>query len=378
VGERQGALEDLGLSGMDAQDHKNPQKSFFAGRTVLVTGHTGFKGGWLSRWLSLLGARVVGYALAPEGRTNLFELASIEREMTSILGDVRDLDALGSVFEEHRPEIVLHLAAQPLVRRSYRSPVETYATNVMGTTHVLEACRRTSSVRAVVVVTSDKCYENREWLWGYREDEPMGGHDPYSSSKACAELVTAAYRRSFFSDGGPAVATARAGNVIGGGDFCEDRIVPDIVRGAAAGESIPIRNPLSTRPWQHVLEPLAGYLLLARKLCEEPRSYAEGWNFGPRDEDAIPVEDLAKRLVEQLGRGTLAITPPEERKGPHEARYLKLDVSRARARLGWAPKFGIDEALGLTARWYRRFLEDPASCAAELDTQIREYGVWFE
>jgi CDP-glucose 4,6-dehydratase len=362
-------VEDLGMTGRGA--------SFFAGRAVLVTGHTGFKGSWLSRWLTLMGARVVGFSLPPEGRPNLFELAGIAGDVTSVTGDVRDLPALLSVVEEHRPEIVLHLAAQPLVRRSYREPAETFATNVMGTVNVLEACRRVGSARAIVVVTSDKCYENREWVWGYREDEPMGGHDPYSSSKGCAELVTAAYRRSFFSGSGAAVASARAGNVIGGGDFSEDRLVPDIVRGVAAGEPIVIRNPLATRPWQHVLEPLGGYLLLAQRLCEAPAAHEGGWNFGPRDGDTCAVGGVAERLIQQLGRGELRLVPPEHRSGPHEAQLLHLDISKARARLGWTPRLTLDETVALTARWYRAYLDDPASSRAELDAQIRAYGVDF-
>lgn len=351
--------------------------SFFAGRTVLVTGHTGFKGGWLCRWLALMGARVVGFALPPDGAPSLFELARIADGITSVFGDVRDAAAVERVVADHRPEIVLHLAAQALVRRSYRDPIETYATNVMGTVHLLEACRKVDSVRAVVVVTSDKCYENREWLWGYREDEPMGGHDPYSSSKGCAELVTAAFRRSYFAAGPVQVASARAGNVIGGGDFAEDRLVPDIVRGAVRGEAIVIRNPTSTRPWQHVLEPLAGYLRLARRLIEAPAGCAEGWNFGPRDEDAIPALALAEKLIAALGRGRLEVVPPERRAGPHEARLLKLDTSKARALLGWAPRLDIDRALALTAAWYRAWSEDPATCGAALDQQIRGYGESF-
>ena len=368
MGLGQGAVEGV-VSAVDA--------SFFAGRTVLVTGHTGFKGAWLCRWLALMGARVVGYALPPEGAPNLFELARIEDGCTSVIGDVRDAAAVHAVVEAHRPEIVLHLAAQALVRRSYRDPIETYATNVMGTVHVLDACRRVGSARAVVVVTSDKCYENREWLWGYREDEPMGGHDPYSSSKGCAELVTAAYRRSYFGTGDTRVASARAGNVIGGGDFAEDRLVPDIVRGAASGRPIVIRNPESTRPWQHVLEPLAGYLQLARRLVESPAGHAEGWNFGPREEDAIPALALAEKLVATLGRGALEVVPPAQRGGPHEARLLKLDTSKARALLGWAPKLDIDRALAWTAAWYRAWLDDPTSCRAVLDAQIRQYGESF-
>lgn len=347
--------------------------SFFAGRAVLVTGHTGFKGSWLCRWLALAGARVVGLALPPERAPNLFELARLEDGCTSVIGDIRDLATVEATVSAHRPEIVLHLAAQALVRRSYREPVETYATNVMGTVNVLEACRRVDSVRAIVVVTSDKCYENREWVWGYREDEPMGGHDPYSSSKGCAEIVTAAYRRSFFAASGVQVASARAGNVIGGGDFAEDRLVPDIIRGAASGQPIVIRNPTSTRPWQHVLEPLAGYLTLAQRLVQSPAGHTEGWNFGPRDEDAIPALALAEKLVHTLGRGVLDVVPPEKRQGPHEARLLRLDTSKARALLGWAPRLDIDRALTMTAEWYRVWIEDPSSCRAALDRQIRAY-----
>lgn len=366
VGER--ALENLDMNG---------RASFFSGRSVLITGHTGFKGSWLARWLARMGARVVGFALTPDQRPSLFELAGIERDIRSITGDVRDLDAVLKAFEEARPEIVLHLAAQSLVRRSYRSPVETYAANVMGTVHVLEACRKVASVRSVVVVTSDKCYENREWIWGYREDEAMGGHDPYSSSKGCAELVTAAYRRSFFENGA-AVASARAGNVIGGGDFSEDRLVPDMVRGAFSGEPIVIRNPVSIRPWQHVLEPLRGYLELARKLSEAPAGFAEGFNFGPSEEDAIQVGELAERFIRFLGRGKLEIMQPELSTGPHEARYLKLDTSKARARLGWTPRLDIGEALALTAQWYKAWMEDPRRSRGELDAQLDEYGMWFE
>jgi CDP-glucose 4,6-dehydratase len=347
---------------------------FFAGKTVLVTGHTGFKGSWLCRWLERLGARVVGFSLPPRPMPDLFTLAKVEEGMTSIEGDVRDLGALSAVFAERRPDIVLHLAAQALVRRGYREPVDTFSTNVMGTVNVLEACRLCPSTRAVVIVTSDKCYENREWVWGYREDEPMGGHDPYSASKACAELVTAAYRRSFVSQGrGPAIASARAGNVIGGGDFAEDRLVPDIIRGIAAGEKIVIRNPLSTRPWQHVLDPLSGYLLLARRLWDAPEAHAEAWNFGPSDEAPLPVGEIARRLCSILGHGTLEIADPAPSGAPHEAAALKLDCSKARARLGWRPRLRIDDALDLTAHFYRAYLEEPASVTAMLDRQIDDY-----
>ncbi|MBI4704855.1 MAG: CDP-glucose 4,6-dehydratase [Deltaproteobacteria bacterium] len=351
--------------------------SFFRDRPVLVTGHTGFKGGWLVRWLSLMGARVTGFALPPEAGPNLFELGGICRGIEHVVGDLRDLDAVLAAFRRARPEIVLHLGAQALVRRSYRQPVETYATNVMGTVHVLDACRLAGTVKALVVVTSDKCYENREWEWGYREDEPMGGHDPYSSSKGCAELVVSAYRRSFLAASGTAVATGRAGNVIGGGDFAPDRIVPDIVRGAAGGEPVAIRNPGATRPWQHVLDPLAGYLLLARRLCEEPAPHAGAWNFGPADAQELTVGELAGRIVARLGRGRLELPAAGAAPDLHEARFLKLDPSKARARLGWKPRLGIDQAVELTARWYRLFLDDPPAAGAELDAQIHAYGEWF-
>jgi CDP-glucose 4,6-dehydratase len=348
-------------------------ETFFAGKTVLVTGHTGFKGSWLSHWLKRLGARVVGFSKLPETSPSLFELAHIAEGMVSIEGDVRDLAALAAVVREHKPAIVLHLAAQALVRKSYREPVDNFATNVMGTVHLLEACRLEPSVRSIVIVTSDKCYENREWVWGYREDEPMGGYDPYSASKAAAEIVTAAYRRSFFSDGsGTAVASARAGNVIGGGDWAEDRLIPDIVRGVTKGEPVVIRNPLSTRPWQHVLDPLGGYLLLAQRLYEAPERHAEAWNFGPGDETPVPAGELARRLVAILGKGTLEVMPPDP-KAVHEATFLKLDCSKARARLGWRPRLGVDAALEMTARFYRAHLDDAGSARAMLDAQISDF-----
>ena len=352
---------------------KGASGGFFAGKTVLVTGHTGFKGSWLCHWLKRMRARVVGFSLPPRESPNLFEAGKVAEGMTSLQGDVTDLPELTAVFDEHRPDIVFHLAAQALVRRSYREPVDTFATNVMGTVHVLEACKQVPSARAVVIVTSDKCYDNREWVWGYREDEPMGGADPYSASKGCAELVTAAYRRSFFrEDSITAVASARAGNVIGGGDWAEDRLVPDIIRGVMSDKPILIRNPRATRPWQHVLDPLSGYLLLARKLWEEPQAFAEAWNFGPSDEDPIPVGELAHELLSILGRGTieLADAPLE---GPHEAHALKLDCSKARARLGWRPRLRIEEALTMTARWYRAYLDDPSSIPTLLDQQIHEH-----
>lgn len=363
MGERQSPLEDVVM------------ERFYSGKSALVTGHTGFKGAWLCHLLKRLGARASGFALSPADRPSLFELAHVAEGMASTIGDVRDLPALHATFAAQQPEIVFHLAAQALVRKGYREPVETFSTNVMGTVNVLEAARACPQVRAVVIVTSDKCYENREWMWGYREDEPMGGFDPYSASKGCAELVAAAYRRSFFQggQGGAAVASARAGNVIGGGDWAEDRLIPDILRGILADESIEIRNPRATRPWQHVLEPLSGYLLLGQRLLEGGQAYAEGWNFGPADGDSIPVGEVARRLVETLGRGTLKLweNPPEG--APHEAHALRLDCSKARARLGWRPRLDFVATLRLTAEWYRATIADPTTAAAMLDRQIDAY-----
>jgi CDP-glucose 4,6-dehydratase len=330
--------------------------SFWRGKRVLVTGHTGFKGSWLSLWLQRLGAEVTGYSLAPATRPSLFELAAVGERMRSIEGDVRDLDHLRRVMEEAAPEVVIHMAAQALVKASYADPVQTYATNVMGTVHLLEAVRRTLSVRAVVVVTSDKCYENREWVWGYRENEPMGGFDPYSNSKGCAELVTSAYRKSFFPpDGGShaAIASARAGNVIGGGDWAMDRLIPDMLRAFLAEQPVRIRNPHAIRPWQHVLEPLAGYLRLAERLWEGAGEYADGWNFGADDQESRPVSWIVERLTALWGEGARWEIDAGEH--PHEAHYLKLDCSKARELLGWAPVLGLDEALEWIVDWYRAY-----------------------
>jgi CDP-glucose 4,6-dehydratase len=325
---------------------------FWKGRRVLLTGHTGFKGAWLALWLQSLGARVTGFSLDVPTEPSLYELARVGEGMEGIVGDVRDRDALTTAVAESAPEVVLHMAAQSLVRRSFVEPRETYDTNVMGTVNVLDAVRADpDGVRAVVNVTSDKCYENKEWEWGYREDEPMGGHDPYSSSKGAAELVTSAFRRSFFSDpDGPRLASARAGNVIGGGDWGEDRLVPDIMRAALAGETVRVRNPNSLRPWQHVLNPLSGYLVLAQALWASPE-HARGWNFGPTDEDARPVGWIVERLTE-LWPGDLHSTL-DDGPHPHEARYLKLDSSRARTRLGWRPLVGLDGTLTSIVDWYR-------------------------
>ncbi|MBY0579325.1 MAG: CDP-glucose 4,6-dehydratase [Burkholderiales bacterium] len=332
---------------------------FWQGKKVLVTGHTGFKGSWLCLWLQSMGAEIVGYAMNPPTNPSLFEVAQVGKGMRSVIGDVRDLEHLQSVFSEQGPEIVFHLAAQPLVRHSYVDPVETYATNVMGSVHLLEAVRNTPGVRAVVMVTSDKCYENREWVWGYRENEPMGGYDPYSNSKGCSELVTAAYRQSFFSPStfndkhSTALATARAGNVIGGGDWARDRLIPDILRAIEKGESVVIRNPHAIRPWQHVLEPLSGYLLLAQRLYEEGCAFAEGWNFGPVDEDAKPVSWIVENMTQAWGNGASWV--PDDGMHPHEAHYLKLDCSKARMKLDWHPRWNLAQTLGYITDWHRAY-----------------------
>ncbi len=330
--------------------------AFWRGKRVLVTGHTGFKGSWLSLWLQAMGAQVTGYALSPPTQPSLFEAADVGSSMTSIIGDIRDLARLQAVFSECQPEIVFHMAAQPLVRYSYAEPVETYSTNVMGTVNLLEAVRHTPGVKAVVNITTDKCYENREWIWAYRENEAMGGYDPYSSSKGCAELVSAAYRSSFFNadnyaQHGVALATVRAGNVIGGGDWAQDRLIPDILASFEQGLSVNIRNPNSVRPWQHVLEPLRGYLTLAERLHDDGVSFAEGWNFGPVDEDARPVGWIVEKMASLWGDGALWKNDAGDH--PHEATYLKLDISKARQRLDWHPSLRLEDALRYIVDWSR-------------------------
>ena len=331
---------------------------FFRGRRVLVTGHTGFKGSWLSLWLHRLGAQVTGYALSPPTDPSLFELAGVGELVHSVIGDVRDQASLAAAVKGAAPEVVIHMAAQPLVRESYLSPVETYATNVMGTVHLLEAVRSVGGVRAVVNVTTDKCYENREWAWGYRENEPMGGYDPYSSSKGCSELVTAAYRNSYFNEArygehGVALGSARAGNVIGGGDWAADRLVPDCVAALLKNEPVRIRNPHAIRPWQHVLEPLSGYLALAQGLCQEGVRYAGAWNFGPADEDAREVEWIVQRMCSRWQGGARYVVDQGEH--PHEAHYLKLDCSKARGELGWRPRWNLETAIDMIVDWTRGF-----------------------
>jgi len=323
--------------------------SFWSNKRVLVTGHTGFKGGWLSIWLQRLGANVAGYALPAATEPSLFGLANVAEGLRSETGDVRDLAHLSKFVSDFQPEVIIHMAAQALVRPSYVDPVETFATNVMGTVNILEAARHCGTVGAVVNVTTDKCYENLERLEGYREDEPIGGHDPYSSSKGCAELITSSYRRSFSLP----VASARAGNVIGGGDWAEDRLLPDMMRSFMNDEVVTIRNPASTRPWQHVLEPLHGYLLLAERLYDD-NSYAEAWNFGPDDEDAKPVEWLADRVCRLWGPPASWSNSAEEDQ-PHEAGFLRLNCDKAKSRLGWLPRMNLDQALGWTVNWYQCF-----------------------
>jgi len=335
---------------------------FWRGKRVFLTGNTGFKGSWLSLWLTEMGAEVTGYALPPPTKPSLFEMAGLERSMSWIEGDVRDREAVLKAVKSSEPEVVIHMAAQPLVKESYDDPVGTYATNVMGTVHVLESVRKVDTVKAVVNVTTDKCYENREWVWGYREDEAMGGHDPYSNSKGCSELVTSAYRRSF----GLPLASARAGNVIGGGDYAKDRLIPDILKAIQTGKKVLIRNPHAIRPWQHVLEPLSGYLTLAEKVYEQPERYAGGWNFGPRDEDAKPVEWIVKRLCDLQPHSNGYDVEPSPQ--VHEAQYLKLDISKAIFHLGWQPRWGLETALQKIIEW------NPSRATEECLRQISEFN----
>ncbi len=337
------------------------KKTFWKNKKVLITGHSGFKGSWLSLWLQSLGADVVGYALAPPTTPSLFEIARVADGMTSVIGDIRDLEHLQTVVVKHRPEIVFHLAAQPLVSRSYKHPVETYTTNVIGTVNILETVRQSTSVRAIVCITSDKCYENKEWHWGYRENEPMGGYDPYSSSKGCSELVISAYRRSYFSTEAyeqhkVALASARAGNVIGGGDWAKDRLVPDILRTIMADRPVIIRSPSAIRPWQHVLESLNGYMRLAEQLWERGPEFAQGWNFGPNDEDARPVSWIVDRLTSLWGEN--ARWELDSAQHPHEATCLKLDCSKAKSLLGWSLKLCLSTTLEWIVEWYRGYRQD--------------------
>lgn len=333
---------------------KNLFDNIYAGRKVLITGHTGFKGSWLCLLLHQLGADVYGYALSPPTDPSLYGEAQIDELVTSVIADIRDLKILNDVVQQIQPEIVIHMAAQPLVRDSYKEPVETYEINVMGTVHLLDACRNVPSVKAIVNVTTDKCYENREWQWGYRENEPMGGFDPYSSSKGCSELITSAYRSSYFhADGyhkhGVGLASARAGNVIGGGDWAFDRLIPDFIKAVSKGEKIHIRSPFSVRPWQHVLEPLNGYLMLTAKLYTEGPKYARAWNFGPDDKDVVDVKTIIHTLCELWGDGASYVI--EGSPQLHEATYLKLDCSLAKTYLNWFPRWNIIKTLNTIVDW---------------------------
>jgi len=372
VGLRTSALEDM-VNGMT-------DYAFWRDKSVFLTGHTGFKGAWLSLWLQAMGSRVTGYALAPPTEPSLYAVGRIGELIHSVEGDVRDYPSLRDALLAAKPDIVIHMAAQPLVRESYRIPVGTYEVNVMGTVHLLEAVREAVTcgipVKAVVNVTTDKSYDNREWAWGYRETDPLGGFDPYSSSKACAELVTAAYRNSYFhpdryGEHSVAVATARAGNVIGGGDWAADRLIPDCIRSLSQGEPVSVRRPEAIRPWQHVLVPLSGYLLLAERLFRSGPAFASAWNFGPQDEDARPVAWIVHRLCERWGPDASYRIEPEAG-APHEARYLKLDCSKARLDLGWRPAWDLDHALAKIAEWnkaYRSGKDIRFVCMK----QIREY-----
>lgn len=349
---------------------------FWHGKRVFITGHTGFKGSWLSLWLQQLGADLTGYALNPPTIPSLFEVAGVAKGMHSIIADIRDAEALALSIREAAPDIVIHMAAQSLVRYSYDNPVETYATNVMGVVNLLEAIRQNPGVRAVVNVTTDKCYENKEWVWGYRENEPLGGFDPYSNSKGCSELVTSAYRNSYFNADkylahGVALASARAGNVIGGGDWALDRLIPDIINAITRGDAVQIRNPHAIRPWQHVLEPLSGYLMLAERLYTDGPKFAEAWNFGPREEDAQSVKWIVQRLVDLWGEG--ASWEAESGDHPHEANFLTLDTAKARILLGWQPRWSLDRSLESIIDWNRE-LQKGSSMRAVVIEQIGKYA----
>jgi CDP-glucose 4,6-dehydratase len=350
-------------------------KKTYAGRRVLVTGHTGFKGSWLSIWLSELGAEVIGYALDPYTEKDNFVVSRVGEHITDIRGDIRDFERLSGIFRTYSPDFVFHLAAQALVRRGYENPKETYDVNIGGTVNLFECCRLSSSVKVIINITSDKCYENKEWIWGYRENDRMGGFDPYSSSKGCSELVTSAYRNSFFSaekhsEHGKTLSSARAGNVLGGGDWAQDRIIPDSIRALETSHPIRIRNPRAVRPWQHVLEPLSGYLLLGAKMAEYQPDYAGPWNFGPDGRSVITVENIVELVIREWGSGTRET--PDMQGQPHEAGLLALDISKARYRLGWTPTLGVEEAVRKTVAWYREYKGNP-NMYAFCRGQIEEY-----
>jgi len=348
---------------------------FWKGKRVFLTGHTGFKGSWLSLWLQEMGAVVKGYSLAPPTEPSLFVEADVAAGMESQIADIREYQTLFNSISDFKPEIVFHMAAQPLVRLSYEIPIDTYSTNVMGTVHLLEACRKVQSVKAIVNITSDKCYENQEWVWGYRENEPMGGYDPYSNSKGCAELVASSFRQSFFNPAdysvhGVGLASVRAGNVIGGGDWALDRLIPDILNAFEENRPVEIRNPYSIRPWQHVLEPLSGYIAIAEKLYTEGAEFSEAWNFGPKDEDAQPVQKIVEILSSSWGDGAKWFL--SEGDHPHEANYLKLDCSKAKTKLDWQPVWGLDVTLSKIVAWHKAWLNKDGMRERTL-AEIKEY-----
>jgi CDP-glucose 4,6-dehydratase len=353
------------LENVVAEDMVNSE--FWKGKKVFLTGHTGFKGSWLSIWLTSMGAVVKGYALKPVTNHNLFTIAGIESLVESDINDIRDYAVLCASISKFSPDIVFHMAAQPLVRASYEKPLETYQTNVMGTANLLESVRHCSTIQAVVNITTDKCYENNEWVWGYKETDPMGGRDPYSSSKGCSELVTSSYRESFLRGANIGVATARAGNVIGGGDWAEDRLIPDILRAFEAPKPVVIRNPNATRPWQHVLEPLSGYLILAEQLFKNPSEYSEAWNFGPYDRDVRPVDWILDQITNLWPGSSWRL---DQDGHPHEATLLKLDISKASSVLGWAPTWDLNVTLGKIVRWHKHWIEGAdmkVECINEID-----------
>lgn len=359
------------MKGIDTFD------GFYRNKKVLVTGHTGFKGSWLTIWLEAMGAEVIGFSLDSYSERDNFVLSEISSKIIDIRGDIRDKDTLTEVFSKYRPEIVFHLAAQPLVRLSYDIPVETYEVNVMGTINVLEAIRVTDSVKVGVMITTDKCYENKEQIWGYRENEPMGGYDPYSSSKGAAEIAISSWRNSFFNPKsynvhGKSIASARAGNVIGGGDWALDRIIPDCIRALEAQEPICIRNKKAIRPWQHVLEPLSGYLLLAKKMWDAPQEFCEGWNFGPRTESIATVWEVASQVIDNNGKGELKDS--SDPNAVHEANLLMLDISKAKFKLGWEPRMNLNQCIGLTVDWYKRYKDEDvySLCLEQIESYIEK------
>ena len=350
---------------------KNIFNGVYEGKKVFLTGHTGFKGSWLALWLKELGAEVMGYSLEPNTNPSLFNLCEIDKDIKSIFGDIRDSKRLEQAMIEFQPDIVFHLAAQPLVRLSYNEPKMTYETNVIGTLNVYEAAKKCKSVKSIVSITTDKCYENKEWEYGYRENDPMGGYDPYSSSKGCAELLTSSYRNSFFKEIGVNLASTRAGNVIGGGDWAEDRLIPDLVRAISNNKPLIIRNPIATRPWQHVLEPLSGYLWLGSQLLQGKNQFSCGWNFGPNDSDVLSVEEILKISLNEWGRGSYEV---DKSAHPHEAKLLKLDISKARAELKWHPVYEAKTTIAKTIEWYKNFYDNKNIDIKECTiNQIKEY-----